>query len=165
MPFPAAALARAHRYRFHGAWALPAPPDAVYARLEAVDGYPAWWPQIREVHRADATSGAARVRSFLPYDLAMTVRATRHDPAARVLEITMTGDLDGWARWTVLTRGPAACAARYEQDVEIRKPLLRRLALPARPLFAANHAWMMRSGRRGLRALLAGRTAGEPGGI
>ncbi|MGK5549139.1 SRPBCC family protein [Streptomyces sp. URMC 127] len=158
MPFPAAA--RSHRYRFHGAWALAAPPDAVYARLEAVDGYSRWWPQIREVRRAGATSGTVRVRSFLPYDLTVAVRSTRHDPEARVLEIAMTGDLEGWARWTVLPHGPAACTARYEQDVEARKPLLRRLALPARPLFVANHAWMMRAGRRGLRALLAG---GGPG--
>ncbi|MGK5734064.1 SRPBCC family protein [Streptomyces sp. URMC 124] len=156
MPSLAAALTPSHRYRFHGAWPLAAPPDAVYAQLEAVEGYPAWWPQIREVHRADAATGTARVRSFLPYDLTVAVRARRHDPAARVLEIAMTGDIEGWARWTVLPSGPAGCAARFEQDVEARKPLLRRLALPARPLFVANHAWMMRAGRRGLRALLAG---------
>ncbi|WP_367131792.1 MULTISPECIES: SRPBCC family protein [Streptomyces] len=164
MPSPATALARIHRYRFHGAWALAAPPDAVYARLEAVEDYPRWWPQIREVRRASGTSGTVRVRSLLPYDVTVDVRSTRHDPAARVLEIAMTGDLEGWARWTVLPHGPAACTARYEQDVEARKPLLRRLALPARPLFAANHAWMMRTGRRGLRALLAaGTTAGAAG--
>ncbi|MEU8551690.1 SRPBCC family protein [Streptomyces roseoverticillatus] len=165
MPPPAAALSRIHRYRFHGSWALAAPPDAVYARLEAVDGYPRWWPQVREVRRADATSGTARLRSFLPFALTVAVRSTRHDPAARVLEIAMTGDLEGWARWTVLPQGPAACTARYEQDVEARKPLLRRLAMPARPLFAANHAWMMRTGRRGLQALLAGRPAEGAEGI
>ncbi|QLE71244.1 polyketide cyclase [Streptomyces rectiverticillatus] len=160
MPFLAAALTPSHRYRFRGAWALAAPPDAVYARLEAVDGYPAWWPQIREVNRADAATGTARVRSFLPYDLTVAVRARRHDPVARVLEIVMTGDIEGWARWTVLPCGPAGCTARFEQDVEARKLLLRRLALLARPLFVANHAWMMRAGRLGLRALLAGGTRG-----
>ncbi len=38
----------------------------------------------------------------------------------------------------------------------MRKPLLRRLAVPGRPLFRANHRLMMRAGRRGLAAHLDG---------
>ena len=45
--------------------------------------------------------------------------------------------------------------ARYEQEVDVGKPLLRRLAVPCRPAFRLNHALMMRSGQRGLRAYLA----------
>jgi hypothetical protein len=40
--------------------------------------------------------------------------------------------------------------AVYEQRVEVRRPLLRWLAVPARPFFRANHALMMAAGRRGL---------------
>ena len=76
------------------------------------------------------------------------------DPGAGVLEIAMRGDLAGWARWTVRARGGGTRAV-FEQDVEVRKPLLRRLALLGRPLFLANHALMMRAGRRGLAAWLA----------
>lgn len=141
-------------YRFRCRWALPAPPTAVYDVLERAEEYPRWWPQVREATRLDATTGRVRIRSLLPYDLVFTVRESRGDRAAGVLEIRMSGDLDGWARWT-LTADGAGTLARYDQEVRVTKPLMRRLAVPGRPLFRANHALMMRAGRRGLVARLA----------
>ncbi|MBB5118124.1 polyketide cyclase [Streptomyces eurocidicus] len=152
-----------HHYRFHSEWDLAVAPATVYACLEAPDDYPAWWPQIRQVTRTGTgtdTTGTARVRSFLPYELTVTVHAGRRDPVTRVLEVAMTGDVEGWARWTLLPRDPTGTRVRYEQVVEARRPLLRLLALPARPLLRANHTWMMRGARRGLRARLAHRTEG-----
>ncbi|MFF4226488.1 SRPBCC family protein [Streptomyces abikoensis] len=149
-----------HHYRFRDAWALPAPPDAVYAVLADAEGYPAWWPQVRRVEGADDISGTVRFRSLLPYELVIAARESRRDPAAGILEIVMTGDLEGWARWTIRSDGAGGSVARFEQDVDVRKPLMRRLALPGRPLFLVNHAWMMRAGRRGLRALLERRDPG-----
>ncbi|MEV0276182.1 SRPBCC family protein [Streptomyces sp. NPDC050610] len=143
-----------HRYRFRSDWHMAAAPDAVYELLARAEEYPRWWPQVREVHPLDERGGTARLRSFLPYDLVITARERRHDPVARVLEIEMSGDLCGWARWTVTARG-AGSRARFDQEVRVAKPLMRRLAIPGRPVFRANHAWMMRCGRRGLRALLA----------
>ena len=110
--------------------------------------------QVREVIRIDDTTGTVRIRSVLPYDLTFTAREVRRDPAAGILEIGMTGDLDGWARWT-LTADGTGTLARYDQEVDVTKPLLRRLAVPGRPVFRANHALMMRAGRRGLLAYLA----------
>ena len=49
----------------------------------------------------------------------------------------------------------------FEQDVVVRKPLMRLLALPGRPFFTANHALMMRSGRTGLLARLAAAGRGD----
>ncbi len=144
-----------HHYRFRSSWTLAAPPEAVYAVLERAEEYPAWWPQVRAAEAEGELSGSMRVRSFLPYDLLLAARATRRDPVARVLEIAMTGDLEGWARWTVRAgaRGEG-CRALFEQEVELCKPLLRRLGLPCRPFLVLNHALMMRGGQRGLRALL-----------
>ncbi|MFJ9040701.1 SRPBCC family protein [Streptomyces sp. NPDC102406] len=138
------------RYRFHSVWDLPAPPAAVYAVLERAEDYPRWWPQVRSVTPLDETSGVTVFRSFLPYELTVTAREQRRDPAAGVLEIGMSGDLAGWARWTLTARGTGT-RALYDQQVEVGKPLMRRLALVGRPVFVANHAWMMRGGRRGLR--------------
>ncbi|MBK3640452.1 SRPBCC family protein [Streptomyces sp. MBT33] len=140
-------------YRFRSLWRLTAPPAVVYEALERADDYPRWWPQIREVTRLDDTSGIIRIRSVLPYDLRFTARERRRDPGAGVLEIAMTGDLDGWARWTLMADGTGTLA-RYEQVVDVNKPLLRRFAIPGRPVFRANHRIMMRAGRRGLAAHL-----------
>ncbi|HLL33994.1 MAG TPA: SRPBCC family protein [Streptomyces sp.] len=140
-------------HRFRSLWRLPAPPAVVYAALERVEDYPRWWPQVREVARLDEHTGIIRVRSLLPYDLTFTGREVRRDPVAGVLEAALTGDVDGWSRWTVTPHGTGSLA-RYDQEVRVRKPLLRRLAVPGRPFFRANHRLMMRAGRRGLAAHL-----------
>ncbi|MFI6014287.1 SRPBCC family protein [Streptomyces sp. NPDC051243] len=141
-------------YRFRSLWALHAPPAAVYDVLERAEDYPRWWPQVRQVNKLSDTTGVITIRSVLPYDMVFTAREVRRDRAAGVLEIAMSGDIDGWARWTLAPRG-AGTMARYEQVVDVHKPLLRRLAVPGRPVFRANHRLMMRSGRRGLAAYLA----------
>ncbi|MGQ4416504.1 SRPBCC family protein [Streptomyces sp. SAS_269] len=138
-----------NRYRFRTLWPLPAPPADVFAVLERPEDYPRWWPQVRSVTRLDAATGVLTIRSLLPYDMTLTARETRRDPAAGVLEVTVSGDIEGWARWTVTPAGPGTLA-RYDQVVEVTKPLLRRLAVPGRPLFRANHGLMMAAGRRGL---------------
>ncbi|MGW0466751.1 SRPBCC family protein [Streptomyces sp. NPDC003027] len=142
-----------YHYRFRSVWRLAAPPEAVYAVLERGEDYPLWWPQVREVVPVDETTGTARFRSFLPYDLVVTVQARHSDPVDHVLEGGLSGDLEGWVRWTLTAHGTGT-RVLYEQEVEIRSPLMRRLAVPARPLFRANHALMMRGGRRGLAAHL-----------
>ncbi|MFI1396742.1 SRPBCC family protein [Streptomyces sp. NPDC020681] len=140
-------------YRFRSVWDLTAGRDDVYAVLERAEEYPRWWPQVREVIPLDEFSGTARFRSFLPYELQVTARALRRDPEAGVLEVGMEGDLEGWARWTLAAHGTGTRAV-YDQEVEVRKPLMRRLSVLCRPVFRANHAAMMRGGRRGLAAYL-----------
>ncbi|WND38599.1 SRPBCC family protein [Streptomyces sp. BB1-1-1] len=144
-----------NHYRFRSLWALPGPVPAVFRALDRIEDYPRWWPQVRQVTRLDGTSGVVRFRSLLPYDLTATLREGRRDAGAGVLEVAMTGDMEGWARWMVAPRGTGALV-RYDQEVDVRKPLLRRLAVPGRPLFRANHRLMMRAGRRGLAAHLEG---------
>ncbi|MFH9739490.1 SRPBCC family protein [Streptomyces roseolus] len=141
------------RYRFRSVWRLAAPPDRVCAALARAEDYPLWWPQVRAVAPRDDTTGTARFRSLLPYDIEVTVRTLRHDPRAGVLEVGLDGDLEGWARWTLAPDG-AGTRVLYEQEVEVRARLLRLLAVPGRPFFRANHALMMRGGRRGLAAHL-----------
>ncbi|MET8247957.1 SRPBCC family protein [Streptomyces sp. NPDC005202] len=140
-------------YRFRSLWSLPAPPATVYEVLERVEDYPRWWRQVREVVRVDESTAVVRIRSLLPYDMTFTAREVRRDPAAGVLEVAMSGDVDGWARWTV-TAQETGTLARYDQVVDVRKPLLRRFAVPGRPVFRLNHWLMMRAGRRGLAGCL-----------
>ncbi|OIK00644.1 SRPBCC family protein [Streptomyces colonosanans] len=142
-----------NHYRFRCVWALPVPADRVYAALERAEDYPRWWPQVRAVTRVDDASAVITIRSLLPYDMAFSARRTRCDPAAGVLEATLSGDLEGWVRWTVTAAGSGALV-RYDQVVDVNKPLLRRFAVPGRPVFRVNHRLMMRAGRRGLGAYL-----------
>ncbi|MFD9409642.1 SRPBCC family protein [Streptomyces sp. NPDC059989] len=148
------------RYRFRSVWDLDAPPARVFAVLEQAGEYAHWWPQIRRGEPVGDRSGTATVRSVLPYALRITATELLRDPAHGVLEVSLGGDLDGWARWTVRPRpgtGAARTRALYEQEVEVRLPLMRWLALPGRPVFRLNHTLMMRAGRRGLAARLAAR--------
>lgn len=141
-------------YRFRSLWALPVPPATVYEVLRRAEEYPHWWPQVRTVARIDDTSGAIRIRSVLPYDLCFTAREVCGDPVAGVLKIEMTGDIDGWARWTITAEGDGTLA-RYDQEVDVTKPSLRRFAVLGRLVFRVNHTLMMRAGHRGLLAHLA----------
>ncbi|MFK0254725.1 SRPBCC family protein [Streptomyces sp. NPDC090445] len=144
------------RYRFRSLWDLDAPPERVYSVLEQADDYGSWWPQVRGIERIDAHSSALRIRSVLPYEIRITASEVLHDPARRILEAALHGDIEGWARWTVRPLpGGGGTRVLYEQEVEVRRPLLRRLSLPARPLFRLNHTLMMRAGRRALAARLA----------
>ncbi|MCW5250917.1 MULTISPECIES: SRPBCC family protein [unclassified Streptomyces] len=142
-----------NHYRFRSLWDLPAPLPAAHRALDRLEDYPRWWPQVREVTRLDRTHALVRFRSLLPYDLTATLRETRRDPEAGVLEAAMGGDMEGWARWTLAPRGEGTLV-HYDQEVNVRKDLLRRFAVPGRPLFRANHRLMMRAGRRGLAAHL-----------
>ncbi|MDT0437176.1 MULTISPECIES: SRPBCC family protein [Streptomyces] len=140
-------------HRFRVEWTLAAPPAAVYRVLERAEDYPRWWPQVRRVTPIDADSGVVRIRATLPYTLTLTARATRRDPGAGILEVSLTGDLEGRARWTLTAHGTGT-HVRYDQEVVVRRTLLRRLAVPGRAVFRANHRLMMRAGRRGLAARL-----------
>jgi hypothetical protein len=148
MAFPARPAAL-HRYRFTSRWELPAASEHVFQVLADPLGYPLWWPQILEVRQLTEDSGRMRFRSLLPYELQVTAFAARNDPDAGVLEARLTGDLHGITRWTV-SGVDGTTVAVFHEDVEVRKPLMRLFALPGRPAFRANHAWMMRSGRLGL---------------
>ena len=141
-------------YRFRSVWELPAGPDQAYDVLQDLTGYPRWWPQVRSVEQYDGESATLVIRSALPYSLRMRVSRSREDRTDGVLAADLSGDLDGWSRWTVRPT-PGGCTAVFEEQVVLRRRLLRRLGPVARPFLRLNHAWMMLAGRRGLRRRLA----------
>jgi hypothetical protein len=136
------------RYTFTSAWQLPAPPDEVFTELERLDRYPTWWRQVRRAERIDDDTCSLVVRSSLPYDLRMTAHRVCADRTRGVLAARLSGDLIGFSGWR-LTAVAGGTRVDFDEQVEVRRPLLRRLAV-ARPVFRANHAWMMRCGERGL---------------
>jgi hypothetical protein len=67
----------------------------------------------------------------------------------------MTGDLDGFSRWTISVH-PTGTTVTFDEEVVATKPIVRKLEPIARPAFTLNHRRMMRSGERDLRTYLAG---------
>jgi hypothetical protein len=91
---------------------------------------------------------------MLPYDLTFVIQRDVEDPAGRVLRASMTGDLAGTSQWTVEADGEGTVAI-FDEDVVVRRTLIRTAGLVARPALTFNHGLMMRSGERGLRSYLA----------
>ena len=148
-----------NRYRFRSVWRFDVPPETAYAALQETEDYEAWWPEIRSTRRLDEDRVEARIRSVLPYDLVMVLERVREDPETGVLEARMTGDLEGFSRWVITPDGRGGTRLVFEEEAVPQKPVMRRLAPVARPLYRWNHARMMRSAERGLRAYLAGYAA------
>lgn len=144
------------RYVFRSRWRLDAPPGAVYEALRDVASYPDWWPQVRDIWQLADGAARLRCRSVLPYDLVFEIHREIEDPDGRVLQARQVGDLEGTSRWTVGTNG-AGTVALFDQEVVVRKSLIRRVGLLARPILMADHDVMMREGERGLRRYLDAR--------
>lgn len=147
-----------NHYVFRSVWPVPVSKADVLEVLGDLGGYPAWWPEVRRAVQLGETSFELSCRSYLPYDLVFRSTQSRRDYVAGVLEARLTGDLEGFSRWTVTSDGVTATAV-FEEDVVAKKALLRRLALVARPAFRANHSLMMSHGRAGRRAYVAGYAA------
>lgn len=145
-------------YRFRSEWHLGAPSDEVFGVLAELDDYPAWWPEVRTVRQPTAETRRLTCRSALPYDLTVTMRQSVNDPRAGILEAAMTGDLEGFSRWSISASSSGTLAV-FDEEVVANKPLLRRLALLARPAFTINHSLMMRHGHQGLTTYLAARSS------
>ncbi|MGH3624384.1 MAG: SRPBCC family protein [Sciscionella sp.] len=146
-------------YSFRHVWSLPAPRDLVFTVLAELGEYPQWWRQVREISKVDDECAELVCRSVLPYDLVFRARHDRRDEVAGVLRARLTGDLDGFCGWRMVDNGNGTTLV-FDQHVHVTKSLLRALAPVARPILLANHAVMMREGRRGLLARLTAAARG-----
>ena len=142
-------------YSFTSEWRVDADPNDLFEVLSDIGDYPAWWPEVKRVVRIGEKRVAAHVRSVLPYDLDFEMEQVAEDRRRGVLEVRMTGDLQGLSRWTI-SRSTDGSRLLFEEDVEATKPLLVRFAPVARPAFKLNHSFMMRHGEAGLRTYMAG---------
>lgn len=138
-----------NRYRFHSEWPVSSDCGTTYAVLRDIGSYAKWWPEVKRVAPLDMTRASVRITGVLPYSLNFVLQLEADDPDGKVLRVSLQGDLDGWSSWRLL-ESPDGCRLLYDQEVVVRKRLLRVLAPVARPIFRLNHALMMRRGRRGL---------------
>lgn len=148
-------------YRFRSVWHVDAPPTAVYEVLSDIANYPVWWPEIRAATKIDDECGELRCRSFLPFDIVVQVRHSIRNQQAGLLRASLSGDLEGFASWEIIGRDGGTDLV-FDQEVVVRKTLLRRLVLIAKPFFRGNHDLMMRGGLKGLKQALQVRAASRP---
>jgi uncharacterized protein YndB with AHSA1/START domain len=149
-------------YRFLTTWCLEAPRERVWEPIWDSEDWPRWWSGVVSVQKlADGDEdgvgqvGRYRWRSRLPYDLDFEMTTTR---VARphLIEGQAEGELAGTGRWRLFEEDGAApvTAVVYEWNVSTTRPWMNLLAPVARPVFAWNHDWVMRSGGEGLARLL-----------
>jgi hypothetical protein len=150
-----------HRYRFRSVWTVDSPPAETFDVLADLGSYPHWWPEVRAARQVGERAAELRCRSLLPYDLVFQAHHNTEERESGLLRADLVGDLEGTASWRVLPEGRSGSRLLYTQEVVVTKPLLRRLALVARPLLKVNHELMMRTGSRGLRTYLAGFRAAQ----
>ena len=142
-----------NEYRFRDVWSVAAQTALVFGALVDLLSWPRWWPDVRAARRIDDDTAEITCRAVLPYVLTIRLHRAEQDQATGRLRVDMTGDLDGYCEGVVHERA-GGCALAIDQRVAMTKPLLRRFAPVARPLFSANHAVMMWRGERGLRGYL-----------
>ena len=148
------------KFQLVSEWHLAAPPEAVWAVLEAPEDWPRWWPEIRRVELlqpgGDNDEGAVRRTwwtSHLPYGFVIDF-TTLAVEKPRMLAVEAGGDLRGMGRWE-LEAIPVGTCVRYTWQVTPVKAWMRWLAPFLSPLFAWNHHAVMVDGAAGMAARLA----------
>jgi hypothetical protein len=137
------------RYSFDHRWTVAAPAARVHEVLADLEHYPDWWPQIRAVAKIDDDNARVICRSALPYTIDLLLTAIRREPLE--LETTLSGDLQGTARWLLQPDGERTQLV-YLQDVVVTDRLLGLLSVALRRPLAWNHDKMMAGCREGLAA-------------
>ena len=156
-------------YSFRDEWQVEAPPARVWELIEQPTSYPLWWPIYLEAKLLEDKGPVGSVallkfRVLLPYTLTITTTSTRSE-APRLLEGTVSGEIEGTWRWTLQSVGSAGSAGSgtqvtFEETVRTNRWILNLLGPIAHRLFAMNHRIAARKGAQGMRAYLARQTAG-----
>ncbi len=148
-------------YVFQSVWHIDAPLHDLYVVLSDVTAYPAWWPEIRTVTPLGDNRFEMVARSTLPYELRFVSEEDATERRPDVIRARLSGDLEGFARWTIVELPAGGCRLVYDQEVDTNKRLLDTLAPVARLAFKGNHTLMMRHGQAGLRTYMAGYRRGR----
>jgi hypothetical protein len=149
-------------------WHLDCTIEAAWQHISQVRDWPRWWPHVRTVRtvralrddeQAESTGGfcAPRVGNIAviewktPFGYGLRLRITTTRVAAPFeLEGVAGGDLEGYGLWVLEPRSSTGVVITYRWDVHLNRTWMRLVSPLLRPLFARNHAAVMRAGARGL---------------
>jgi uncharacterized protein YndB with AHSA1/START domain len=150
-------------YEIVSHWRVPGPIERVFELLSDGEALPRWWPQayhrVREIATGEA-DGRGRVleittKGALPYELTWRLEILE-TTRPRLIRLRASGELVGFGEWQ-LSEAANEVTLAYTWRVRAEHPILRRLELLLKPIFALNHNWVMRKGEEGLKRALAQR--------
>ncbi|HZR13456.1 MAG TPA: SRPBCC family protein [Acidimicrobiia bacterium] len=128
-------------FDFDRTWTFGVPPDELWSVMTRTGDFPSWWSWLRRCETGGLAPGAVarcEVQAPLPYVLRFDVHVDRLEEG-RLVETTVRGDLAGPARLEIERADGTASAARLAWSLDVRAPLLRSLAVVARPAMVWAH--------------------------
>ena len=145
-------------------WRVRARAGEVQEILGDCESWTRWWRaaflRVEELFPGDdrclGKVGRVHSKGWLPYTLRFQFRISDCQQEPERVTIAVTGDFEG--------RCICACepcsegvSSTFDWQVLVRKPFVRYLSWAFKPVFRANHLWVMRQERRGLELELARR--------
>lgn len=151
-------------YHVTTTWEVEARVDEVVAIVREPASLTRWWPAaflaVEDAAGPDGRPGSAgRVwsKGWLPYTLSFGFEIAEHPHEPGVI-VRVAGDFEGRCVCTVTPRS-SRLAIVFDWKVRVHKPVIRRWSWLFRPVFVANHLWVMARGLESLRLELARRRA------
>ena len=146
-------------YAFVTRWSFNAPIERVWEKIADAERWPTWWKYVQKVEVLEPgdANGVGRVlrmtwRTRLPYSLTFDIRSKVVDPP-HYIEGDASGELVGRGVWR-LRQVDDVTDVRYDWEVRTTKWWMNLLPPLASPLFAWNHAGVMKEGEKALRRLV-----------
>jgi uncharacterized protein YndB with AHSA1/START domain len=138
-------------YRFLTTWLLQADRERVWDAIYESERWPEWWRGVEEAEKLveGDESGVGQEGRYvwkakLPYRVEFFIRTTRVE-RPHLLEGEADGELAGTGRWRLFEQG-GVTAVTYEWNVRTTRRWMNLLAPIAKPVFQANHDYVMRNG-------------------
>jgi hypothetical protein len=157
-------------YHVTTTWEVEAGMQEVAAILREPASLARWWPAaflaVEPAVGPDGRQGSAGwvwSKGWLPYTLRFGFDVTEL-PGEPGVMVRVAGDFEGCCVCTVTARGSRLDVV-FDWKVRVHKPVIRRWSWLLRPVFVANHLWVMARGLESFRLELARRRAeAGPGG-
>jgi uncharacterized protein YndB with AHSA1/START domain len=149
-------------YRFLTTWLLEADRERVWDAIYESERWPGWWRGVEEAEklvegdeRGIGQRGRYVWKAKLPYRVEFEIVTTRVE-RPHLLEGDADGELAGVGRWRLFEHD-GVTAVVYEWNVRTTRWWMNLLAPVAKPVFQANHDYVMRTGGEGIAKLLGAR--------
>jgi uncharacterized protein YndB with AHSA1/START domain len=134
-------------FEFDRTWVFTAPPEEFFATVCRTEEFTQWWSWLRCCDIDGVHPGAeARcvIQAPLPYALRLTIAIEAVEQDA-LIATQVGGDLHGPARLEIAPH-PDGCTARLVWSLELRDPVLRNVAIVARPAMVWAHDRVVAAG-------------------